>query len=244
MEKELYRRLSELAERAYMENKTVYSSFLSESECRELRDEAASFAYADPLLFGGAEGCTRNVVRFGPDNACGFPVATLKITPKSEKFAEALNHRDYLGALLSLGIQRSTLGDILPDGKSAYLFCLEHIADYICENLTQIRHTDVVCKRSDERPSPSVRLVEKKLFVSSLRADTLACAVYHLSRAEILPYFRNELISLNGKTCTENAKAVKTGDTLAVRGKGKFTLIAIGPLSKKGNLVVTVAVPE
>ena len=72
--------------------------------------------YAHPVLFGGSEEAERMVVRFGDPEDMGyeeaFPITLLKIEPLLQKYADALGHRDFLGALMNLGIERSTLGDI------------------------------------------------------------------------------------------------------------------------------------
>lgn len=66
-----------------------------------------------------------------------------RISPVFDKFAEELSHRDYLGALMNLGIERHLIGDILIDGRYAYIFCMEHIIGVIKEQLDQVRHTRV-----------------------------------------------------------------------------------------------------
>lgn len=64
-----------------------------------------------------------------------------------KKFSEELTHRDYLGALMNLGISRTKTGDIIVQDKQAYLIVSESIADYICENLTRTVHTSVMCRQ-------------------------------------------------------------------------------------------------
>lgn len=246
MENSLYNRMCELAERAYMEGRFVFSDFLSESECAQLREWADDFAYANLRLFGGMEDAARNIARFGDgrEDKQPYPISLVKISPKNKKFADALSHRDFLGALLSLGIERSLLGDIVVREKVGYVFCLNHIADFICENLSSVSHTVVTCEKTEEKISPYTKVREECFPVSSLRADVILCALYRFSRAEVLPCFENGFVCLNGKICTENAKELKEGDVLSVRGKGKFTLTLIGGKSKKGKIYVTLSIPE
>lgn len=82
-----------------------------------------------------------------------FPISMIKIAAAIDKFSDDLNHRDFLGALMNLGIEREMIGDILvtesgSTGKhcSAYVFCVDTVANYIIDNITQIKHTNVKCR--------------------------------------------------------------------------------------------------
>ena len=96
------------------------------------------------------------MIRFGSPEELGyeedFPIVTLKIAPKSEKFADKLTHRDFLGALMSLGIEREVLGDIVIRDNVGYLFAKEDIAEYIKDSLTEIKHTAVRINTADSLP--------------------------------------------------------------------------------------------
>ena len=91
-------------------------------------------SYVTVTAYGGTNDCERVMLRFGDGELCGydeeFPIVCIEISPVSEKFGEALTHRDYLGALMNLGIERSTFGDIVIKDKRAFLFCSEKMAPY------------------------------------------------------------------------------------------------------------------
>ena len=73
----------------------------------------------------------------------------IHILPRSQKFSEQLSHRDYLGALLSLGIERSKIGDIIVEEQGAFVFVSDKLLSYVCKEMTQIRRTQViVCEES------------------------------------------------------------------------------------------------
>ena len=78
-----------------------------------------------------------------------YPISVIRITPANRKFAEDLTHRDFLGGILHLGIERSCLGDLLVDDSACHVFVTEAMADFICENLTRIRHTVVRAEKID-----------------------------------------------------------------------------------------------
>lgn len=244
MQTEFKNRMNDLAERAYRENKFVFSDFLSESEVSDLLSCEREFAYAGIKLFGGAEHCTRKIARFGDLPAGGeFPVQLLKIAPKAVKFAGELTHRDFLGAILSLGLERDVLGDLFVTDKICYCYCLTRVAPYLCEHLKSVGKTAVSCAPSEESAPTAPQRKSESYTLSSLRADCFLSAVYRLSRAEALEYFRGERVFLNGKLCTENAKELKTGDCISARGKGKFYVGETGETTKKGKFRVTIERP-
>ena len=137
----LKKRLMELCEKAYNQNIYTYTHFLNEYEQSIYQDMKQELAYAHPILVGGHKYFTRAVVMFGSEELFGYqgevPVVCARISPVFDKFAEELSHRDYLGALMNLGIERHLIGDILIDGRYAYIFCMEHIIGVIKEQLDQ-----------------------------------------------------------------------------------------------------------
>ena len=138
-EQVLLGRLRDLAKRAYEKNIYTYSSFLSLPEQGVLDGMTKELSFIPYELFGGHEMAERKVVGFGSEELFGypgqFPVTILKVTPALEKFGEELNHRDYLGSLMNLGIRRDTICDILVNGNTGMIFCLDDVAEFILKNL-------------------------------------------------------------------------------------------------------------
>ncbi len=244
MDELFFHRMDDLARKSFRDGRVLFSDFLSESECARLRAEKARFSFCPPELFGGAENCVRCVAKFGNAYEAAFPIACVCITPKNKKYVSHFSHRDFLGAILSLGLERSVIGDVVIFDDVGYCYCLAHIAPYLEEHLTSIGKTAVVCKRTEEHPSPVRNYREESTTVSSLRCDCIVCAVFHFSRAEALELFRNEKITLNGLPCSENAKELKEGDCVAVRGKGKLIVSAVGALTKKERIRLCYKLPE
>ena len=109
-------RIMELAERSYKQSCYTFTEFLTLPQIDLCLSMVNRLNYAGMTFFGGATDCDRKVLRFGKTEDLGyeepFPIVCLKIEPLAEKFAKELTHRDYLGALMNLGIQRENLGDI------------------------------------------------------------------------------------------------------------------------------------
>lgn len=244
---QLKNRFYDLAEKSFRQGIFTFTGFLGLSEQDVFWREAAGLKYAGYRLYGGCEDADRVMVRFGSEEELGyqapFPIVCVHISPLQQKFADALSHRDFLGALMNLGIERSTLGDIKTGQKDAYLFCLESIAPFICENLEQIKHTHVRCvvtEECEELPQEEPELVSVQ--VQSLRADAVLAKVYNMSREKSLDLFRSGKVYVNGRLCENNSRVLKAGETVNARGFGKFTLRGESRETRKGKLSVDAAV--
>ena len=241
------KRLTELAERSLSSGRFTFTDFLSVAEMSVYYENEAAFRFACPKLFGGCEQAERKMIRFGSEEELGFsqdfPIKTLLIKPLASKFADDLSHRDFLGALMNLGIKRELLGDIFVKDKEACVFCKESIADFIIDNLIRVKHTSVKVEVTDEALDIACHELEDKVVqVSSQRIDAVIAKVYSFSRQEALELFREGLVYHNGRECTENARTLHPGDVISVRGKGKFEFSEELGLSKKGKLNCRVSI--
>ena len=241
------KRLTELANKAYSNSQYLFTTFLSMSELDLYYQIEREISYVPVTMFGGTKDCERVMLRFGSEELCGyeesFPITCIEIAPIIEKFGEVLSHRDYLGALMNLGMERSTLGDIIIIEKTAYLFCTEKMAPYILENLSQIRHTHVRCKIAEQVPESTITKMERKnCLVSSERADSVIAKLYNMSRSQGVELFRAKKVFINGRLNENNSGMLKPGDRVSVRGYGKFLYQGTAYETKKGKLSVEVDV--
>lgn len=242
---QLKNRLIELADKAYSRNIYTYTPFLGLAEQQAYYGVEREVSYAGVSMEGGAPLCERKIIRFGdPGYEEAFPIVRLEIRPKTPKFAENLTHRDFLGAVMNLGIGRDVVGDIfLPDEKGALLFCHENIADYIVENLDRVRHTNVACKRAEgEIALESAEPERISVTVASPRADGVISRVYNLSREESRELFNNGRVFINGIQTQNLSCQLKEEDAVTVRGFGKFIYYGQTGVSKKGKERVEVGV--
>lgn len=241
-------RLSELAERSYAKGIYTFTDFLTLAEQSVALDAQKELAFAGPSFFGGADFCERKMLRFGKEEELGyeqpFPITLLKISPSAPAFASELSHRDFLGSLMNLGIERAVLGDILLRDNTAYLFCCEHIAQYIMENLVSVRREKVTCSQIEDIRDLPEGLEPKKeirrLSVASLRLDSLVAGVWHVSRTDAVELIEKGTVYINQKLCLSPDKQVKENDLVTVRGKGRFTFLGVNYMSRKGRDNVSV----
>jgi len=237
----LKKRFCELAAKSYNGGYFTFTDFLG-------LPEQSAFAEVLPKLnaykhtsFGGVVGAERIVVRFGDPEEMGydppFPILCVKITPPQQKFADKLTHRDFLGALLNLGIERSTLGDIVICDNVGYVFALEDMAKFITGELSRVKRTDVRAMIVTELPSSELyRTEEKRIQISSERIDAIISKVYNLSRDESSSLFKRKLVYVNGRLCENNSYNPKPEEKISVRGFGRFIYLGYDSLSRKGKL--------
>ena len=236
------KRFEELSGRARQSGIYTYSTFHSR--------ETASLAFDAALekevtLWGGTENAERVVARFGdPEEFCfdePFPIRILLIEPKQAKYSETLTHRDFLGAILNLGIERDMVGDILVQNNSAYCFVLEKLADVFCSDLDRVKHTAVSCKIVDEVPADCLpKLQEENITVTSPRLDAILAKVYHLSRTDAKELFDMEKVTINGRLCRNPETILKENNIVSVRGYGKLEYHGEERTTKKGKTGITI----
>ncbi len=242
-EQQLEKHFRDLARTAYQRGIAVFSDFLNLNELNIFQSLRGEFSYLETETFGGYELAERQIAVFRPEAPvfyADYPVKCLKITPLNAKFAEDLNHRDYLGAVLNLGIDRACLGDILVEEDAAYLFCLERMADFIRDNLIRIRHTSVYVEQVEaENFHYEPKYKEVSGTVASVRLDKLLALAFNASRSSLTGLIEGGKVFVNGKLVTSNGYEPKEGDLISVRGMGRFRFQGTGGQSKKGREYVT-----
>ena len=251
----LEKRFAELSRTAYQRDIITYSDFLNLNEQNILHMLPKDRLFTRIVSFGGYEMAERQMAAFIPDalylrygkkelepEEVGYPFCALEITPVNLKFADTLTHRDYLGAVLNLGIERSRSGDILPDEKGALLFVHNDIADFICSELSRIRHTSVKANPvslTDVSYSPKVE--EIRGTVASVRLDSLLALAFSQSRSRLTGLIAGAKVYVNGRLITSNGYQPETGDVISVRGMGKFRYEYAGGRTRKNRVNVVIS---
>ena len=243
----LQKRFIELANRSFSQNMYTFTEFLTLSELDLFYQQKPQLNFAGVTVFGGVEETDRKMIRFGNPDELGyeedFPICCIAIEPVMDKFAENLTHRDYLGALMNLGIGRENLGDIFVKDKRGYVFCLERIAEYILDNLSQVRHTQVKLRILNIFEENIKKEIEEMAILSaSERIDGVISKIYNFSRSQSMELFRAKKIYVNSRLCENNSYQLKVTDTVSVRGFGKFVYEGIQYETKKGKLSIKIGI--
>lgn len=241
----LKKRFIELARKSDNSGYFTFTDFLGlaeQSAFSEIKKELRGVTYE---AFGGAEGAERVIIRFGSEEELGyslpFPISVVRVDPVSQKYADKLTHRDFLGAILNLGIERDTLGDIVIIDNVGYIFCLDSIADYVCESLIKVKRTDVCAKIVTSLPDGQLYRTEQRVVqISGERLDAVIAKVFSLSREDAQGLFKKRLVFVDGRQIDSTSYVPKKKEKISVRGHGRFLYIGCQSYSKKGKLNVLV----
>ena len=239
------KRFLELAKKSYNSGIYTFTDFLGlgeQSAFHEIERELVGIPYS---AFGGTEGCERVMVRFGSEELCGYdmpyPISIILCQPLSDKFAEKLSHRDFLGAILNLGIDRSVLGDIAIVDNRAYIFVKDNMAEFVADGLSKVRKTAVKCRIVDSAPESGLyNTKEVRVQAVGERIDALVAKVFSISRDDSATLFSRGLVFISGKCCESVSQRLREGDIVSVRGYGRFIYRGIEGHTKKGKLNILV----
>ena len=125
----------------------------------------------------------------------------------------------------------------------AYVFCLETVAGFLCDNLDEVRRTPVRCERTAVPESLlAAEPEERELVVASPRADALVAAVYRLSRSEAQALFVRGLVFVNARLLENGSRELNDGDIVSVRGYGRFVFGGMLRETKKGRIRASVLI--
>ncbi len=237
----LKKRIQELADLCWQRDVKTYTGFLTLREQTIFHSVSKLLPPVPVVLSGGFKEAERKIVCFLPsyeDKSTPLPIQTLRVEPANLRFSQPLNHRDYLGAVMNLGIERSCIGDILIKDSGCFIFCLDKISSFLCEELRMVRHTSVICRMTDETADIAPGRVTVSGSVASPRLDSVIAMVFSLSRSQAQPYIENEHVFVDGKLTVSPGVQLKGGEIISVRGLGKFCYTGSGKETRKGRLYV------
>lgn len=212
-----------------------FSKFLDETQQAVLKKEGLFGG----VLFGGYEGAERCMLGVFPDwqepDTKEFPIKALEITKKYEK---SLTHRNYLGTILALGIERNKIGDILVGEKVSYVLLQEDIAEFIKDNIRKISGCGVEIKicNADEVTVPEKQFELIETVAASLRLDAVIAAMLKLSRSEAKTFIMSGKVSVNHIERQQTDYILSENDLLSVRGYGRVELFEIGNKTRSDRI--------
>ena len=235
------KRLIDLSKQANRKGIVVFSDFLNLNELN-IYHQNEKFYECRTETFGGIEFAERQIVAFIPDALYyewQYPISALEIKPSYPKFAEKLGHRDILGALMNMGIDRSKVGDIILSEDRYFMICEDTMAQYFIDHLDKIRHTVVRLEEiSAEELVSEQHFEEKEGIITSNRLDSLIACVYKFSRSQALEYLKNEKVFVNGQCIQHPSYHCKENEIVSVRGSGRFVFEKEYGETNKGRLKI------
>ncbi len=214
----------------------MFGDFLSMDQQSRLAQRQGSLPARNMTLFGGYEGAERRMPGFNARNR-DFPICAIEISGKG---LGALTHRDYLGALMGLGIERRKLGDISVSEDGAVVFAARDITEYILTTLSSVGKYPV---QTRELPLDSIHIGDGKFqeitgTVASLRLDSVVSLFAGKGRSTAAELIKAGRVYVNGISTDRTDMKLLGGEVITVRGFGRATL-EVGGLSKKERIFVT-----
>ena len=242
MEKELEKRIEELAARCEKNSLVTATGFLTMAEQAEVSAWAKRLGDVTLHLDGGNPACERKCAFFLPFylSETDFDPAEYIRTVKATAYFGEPTHRDYMGAALGLGIRREWIGDFWVQGDTATIFCLPTVEKLLTDELTQAgRYTVKTVPVALADIQAPERKVKKLTFtVKSLRLDAVAGNLFGLSRTAAAELIRAGAVCLNYAQCLRVDAPVGAGDVISIRGKGKGAVTAVGGQSRKDRTFI------
>lgn len=221
------------------QRRPCFLGFLDEAQS----EEAEGFLFrrkASFLLWGGYEEAQRKVAGVFPNylepSPEHFPVAPLTFSYRGE---DILTHRDFLGAFMALGLERTVVGDILLEPGRCVAFVKMEMADYLLQNIQKVGKVGVRGETGFVGGLPSgFGFLDISGVVASERLDCLVAFLCRVSREKAAAMVSGGLVAVNHRECLSGAFRLNEGDLLSVRGKGRFLIDRLGPHTGKGRLSV------
>ncbi|WP_029067404.1 YlmH/Sll1252 family protein [Lachnobacterium bovis] len=248
-DKDLFtKKIIEQSKISYNKDIIIFGKFLNLNE-QSILHSTKEQLMSDFLLFGGYNFAERQMVAFIPDDLYDlsiFPIMLLNITITNTKYSQKITHRDVLGALMSLGIKRDVIGDIIVHENDRntyiYIFCDNNIGQYIIDNLNEIKRTKVQVQQVIDNPSniddlkPVFKIVNE--LIPSNRIDVIVSKAFHLSRDLSKKLILSQKVFINGRIVNKTSEECKDDIIVSVRGYGRFIFKQSNQVSKKGKLKV------
>lgn len=193
----------------------------------------------DVGIYGGFVHCERKMISFNNIYNYSFPMKILVILNKS-KFRD-LEHKDYLGAILALGIKREKLGDLVMKDNKCFVAVSDELVGFILNNLSSIgRNPCDISILEDIKSTPSIEFTEKVINIASLRIDAVVAALSNISRSEAVKLINSNKVLVNYSNDIDKSYDVKLNSRITIRGKGKFIVTEIIGKTKSDKLKLKV----
>ena len=223
----------------------AHTPFLSLAEQDAVGRLIAACGHPEHLFWGGWEGAERKICAFLPDwmapedfqtgEDCPLTAVAVAASPDAR-----LTHRDYLGAILGLGLTREKIGDLLVEEGTCQVPLLREVEHVLLTQLDQVGRWRVrvsPCPLGELRP-PAQKVKVIRDTAAALRLDAVAASGFSQSRSKMAALISAKKVALNGRECDKPDRTVREGDVLTCRGLGKCVLKEVSGTSKKGRILL------
>lgn len=212
----------------------AFTSFLCYDD-RLIAESYCKNSGVSVTFYGGyddAERCVLGVSETAIENYM-FPIDVLKFTLRN---INDISHRDVLGALMSLGLKREVIGDIIFSDGNCYILCLDKISEFILQNLISVKKYHIKLERHFDQLNVKREYEEINATVSSLRLDCVVAEIAPCSRTQATELILSGFVTLNGYVADKKDRLVNERDIISIRRKGKFRIGELLGKTKKDRI--------
>ena len=230
--------LLDLDFRAYEKGIVLAGDFLDLNRASVLSDAQKHFScYLN--FFGGYDDAERKVIYFVPE---GVEPEYSDLCVLTSSISAPLGHREVLGSLMSLGIDRKLVGDILISDRKVQIVAKKEISGFIVQNFLRAGRVKLSFEAGsvEDLESPQKNVKEITGTIKTLRLDSIVALAFGVSRSSAKEFINASKVFVNDKNILKSDFVVKEGDKLTLRGKGKAFLKEVGDLSRKERIFVTI----
>ncbi|WP_424768304.1 RNA-binding protein [Paenibacillus sp. sgz302251] len=244
-EKPFVDRVVEWIERSAQQHELKRTDFLDPRQAQIVTMLANRSLDVNVRLDGGYADAERQRAIIGPDYRSlddePIGISVLAVNGPGQAQLE-LDHGDFLGALLGLGIKRDRIGDIHVHEHFSHIIVMDEIADYLNIHLRQVHRINVLTDvlPLSELQTAIPKLEEMSLSVASMRLDGIASDVFRVSRSKIVDPIRAGRCRVNWKSEEDPSEPLNAGDIVSFKGLGRFKVLEVDGVTKKGRLRVKI----
>lgn len=228
-------------------NKITYTDFLNEKEQRVIEKNVK---LEKAFFYGVNENADRKILVFYPEKlteelvrkSLKSVLSGIRIILKNDQIGN-YEHKNYLSALIKIGIDRGKIGDILVDDYGADIIAFDMNKEFIIQSLselTRFRKANIDIIPIDDIKQKIDRFEESTIIVSSMRIDNIVAELAGCSRTNADEYINSEKVFVNYETALKGSKTIFEGDIVTIRGKGKFRIDGLVRNTRNNRFVIKV----
>ena len=233
-----------------VKNKIEYTDFLDMYQLGLIKSFLDKMQISNYIFFGGYENAERKILIVYPEKYTNqmieknyekiFKIIRIELP---EDLESKYSHRDYLGGVIKIGIVREKIGDILVNKKGADIICIDEVDEFLKQNLgslTRFESSEITKEDISNLKITEAKKEEIKIIVASLRLDNFVSELARCSRNKAVEIINTERVFINYQNETKKTKQIKPGDTITIRGKGRFEIKEFAGNTRSGRYVVLV----
>lgn len=237
LQKVLIEKLSNWDQALSSYKSVVFSAFLNEEQQALISDAHLPYQLT---YFGGVGNASMQRLVISRDEFVGDSEVVVLVSNYHAKY-QKIEHRQLLGSLMQLGIERDCFGDLIVEDERLIVVTTKQYIPLLCFNKVKIGRYELSFKEMHDKVERVENWVEKQYIVSSLRLDVIVSALTNLSREKAASLIRNRYVKLNHQTIEDVSKICNNNNEIIIRSYGRFKYIETLKQTKKERIVILVA---